>query len=170
MENWIILREATGKDLPLLQYWDTQPHNIDADPNDDWNWEHELGRHPSWREQLIAELDGRPIGFLQIIDPLEEESHYWGNTPKNLRAIDIWMGEAQDLGRGYGTVMMRLAMDRCFHNTTVTSILIDPLSSNQRAHRFYERLGFKFLEERLFGDDHCFVYQFERKDWVPFRS
>jgi aminoglycoside 6'-N-acetyltransferase len=119
---------------------------------------------------LIAELDGRPIGFLQIIDPLEEESHYWGNTPKNLRAIDIWMGEAQDLGRGYGTVMMRLAMDRCFHNTTVTSILIDPLSSNQRAHRFYERLGFKFLEERLFGDDHCFVYQFERKDWVPFRS
>ncbi len=138
----INLCKANSRDIELLNHWDRQQHTIDADPNDDWNWEYELAREVPWREQLIAELQGWPIGFIQIIDPHEEESHYWGDVPKNLRAIDIWIGESKDLGQGYGTVMMRLALDRCFKNTTVTSALIDPLECNTRAHQFYERLGF----------------------------
>ena len=63
---------------------------------------------------MIAELDGRPIGFVQIIDPAREESHYWGDAPGGLRAIDIWVGEADDLGKGYGTEIMKLALVRCF--------------------------------------------------------
>src|SRR5688572_16727597 len=102
------LRTATISDLALLQHWDGQPHVIHSDPNDDWNWVMELQRYPVWREQLIAELNGRPIGFMQVIDPKTEETHYWGDVPANLRAIDIWIGEANDLGKGYGTEMMRL--------------------------------------------------------------
>ena len=37
-----------------------------SDPNDDWNWEVELVRSPEWREQLIAELDGRAIGAIRV--------------------------------------------------------------------------------------------------------
>jgi hypothetical protein len=37
------------------------------------SWETELLRFPAWRQQL----DGRPIGFVQIINPLLEDSHYW---------------------------------------------------------------------------------------------
>jgi aminoglycoside 6'-N-acetyltransferase len=44
----------------------------------DWGWQTELHRQPDWREQLIAEVEGIPIGFLQIIDPAQEEEHYWG--------------------------------------------------------------------------------------------
>ncbi|MFN7117680.1 MAG: GNAT family N-acetyltransferase [Saprospiraceae bacterium] len=162
----IILRNATINDLALLQYWDEQPHTIESDPNDDWEWEVELNHFPPWREQLVAELDGRPIGFIQIIDPEEEESHYWGEVAPNLRAIDIWIGEASDLGRGYGTVMMQLAIERCFANPAVTAILIDPLESNVKAQRFYERLGFQFVEKRTFNEDECRVYRLERQDWV----
>jgi aminoglycoside 6'-N-acetyltransferase len=161
----ITLRDATLHDLPLLRYWDEQPHTVLSDPNDDWNWEIELGLKPFWREQLIAELNGRPIGFIQIIDPLEEESHYWGDVEPNLRAIDIWIGEAEDLGKGYGTIMMQLAIQRCFAPENVTAIIIDPLESNTKAHRFYERLGFKFVEKRIFDEDHCFVYRLERREW-----
>ncbi|MFZ5971689.1 MAG: GNAT family N-acetyltransferase [Bacteroidota bacterium] len=160
----ISLRPATIQDLDVLRHWDEQPHNIDADPNDDWNWEVELQREPPWREQLIAELDGRPIGFLQIIDPLEEETHYWGAVEPNLRAIDIWMGEANDIGKGYGTVMMQQAIARCFQNPAVKAILIDPLVSNTKAIRFYERLGFQQIERRMFGEDDCYVYRLDRKD------
>jgi aminoglycoside 6'-N-acetyltransferase len=92
----IRLREATIKDLALLKHWDQQPHVIQSDPNDDWHWEVELSRNPDWRDQLVAELNGRPIGFLQIIDPANEDSHYWGDVPENLRAIDIWIGEKED--------------------------------------------------------------------------
>jgi aminoglycoside 6'-N-acetyltransferase len=156
------LRPATVNDLALLRHWDEQPHVLASDPNDDWNWEAELARTPDWREQLIAEMNGRPIGFVQIIDPANEETHYWGEVPAGLRAIDIWIGEASDLGKGYGTQMMRLALARCFENPTVSAVLIDPLASNVRAHRFYERLGFRLVERRRFGDDDCFVYRLER--------
>jgi len=162
----ITLRKATIEDLNILLHWDQQQHNIDADPSDDWEWETELLRHPKWREQLIAELNDRPMGFLQIIDPLEEESHYWGEVESNLRAIDIWIGEAEDLGKGYGTIMMRLALDRCFHTPNVKAVLIDPLVSNVRACRFYEKLGFQFVERRQFGPDDCCVYRINRKEYL----
>lgn len=117
-----------------------QQHVIESDPNDDWNWEVELVRTPGWREQLIAELDGRPIGIIQIIDPEQEETKYWGDVPPNLRAIDIWIGEEHNLGKGYGTSMMKLAMGRCFSDAKVTAILIDLLVKNVRAHKFYENV------------------------------
>ncbi|RPD42927.1 GNAT family N-acetyltransferase [Chitinophaga barathri] len=161
----ITLRPATPADLALLQHWDEQPHTVASDPNDDWGWETALHHQPEWREQLIAELDGRPLGFIQILDPALEDSHYWGDVPANLRAIDIWIGEAEDLGRGYGTIMMQMAITRCFLPEEVTAIMIDPLESNTAARRFYERLGFRFVENRVFGDDHCAVYRLDRADW-----
>jgi aminoglycoside 6'-N-acetyltransferase len=163
----INLRPATPADLDLLRHWDEKPHIIESDPNDDWGWETELARNPNWREQLIAEIDDRPIGFIQIIDPAREDSHYWGNIAPNLRAIDIWIGEAAYLGKGYGTQMMQLAIARCFADPFVTAILIDPLASNTRAHRFYKRFGFHFVEPRRFGYDNCFVYRLNREDWQP---
>lgn len=159
------LRPATPDDLALLQHWDEQEHVIDSDPNDDWSWETELPRSPAWREFLMAEDEGRPIGFMQLIDPLLEETHYWGECDANLRAIDIWIGEASDLGRGYGTQMMQLAIDRCFADSNVTAILLDPLTTNTRSHRFYERFGFTFVEHRTFGEDHCAVHRLDRSTW-----
>lgn len=162
----INLRPATPSDLDLLQHWDEQPHVISCDPNDDWGWEVELNRAPAWREQLIAEVEGRPIGFIQIIDPALEDSHYWGEVTADLRAIDIWIGEETDLGKGYGTQMMQIALARCFAEPSVTAVLVDPLASNPRAHRFYERLGFQFVECRRFGEDDCLVYRLNRADWL----
>lgn len=61
--------------------------------------------------------------------------------------------------------MMQLALARCFANSTVMAILVDPLVSNTRVHHFYERLGFRCVDRRQFGDDDCFVYRLNRKDW-----
>jgi aminoglycoside 6'-N-acetyltransferase len=162
----IELRPATIADAPLLREWDEEPDVVASDPNDEWNWETELARTPEWREQLIATVDGRPLGFVQIIDPAREESRYWGDAAPNLRAIDIWIGEARDRGKGYGAEVMRLALARCFAAPEVTAVLIDPLASNTRSHRFYERLGFRFLERRQFGADDCLVYRLSREDWL----
>ncbi len=156
------LRLASIQDLKLLKYWDAKQHVVDSDPEDDWNWEIELNRNPVWREQLVAEKDHQPIGFVQIIDPFLEETRYWGEVARNKRAIDIWIGEENDLGKGYGTKMMKLAIERCFADPTVTGILIDPLKSNVRAHKFYLKLGFEFIEEREFDEVPCFVYELKR--------
>ena len=160
------LRAATPADVTLLRHWDEQPHVIESDPNDDWQWETELHRELGWREQLIAELDGRPIGFLQIMDPEWDDEQYWGPTGPGYRAIDIWIGEPEYLNHGLGTRMMQCALQRCFVDDSVHTILIDPLARNTRAHRFYARLGFEFHCERRFGDDDCFVFQLSRARYL----
>lgn len=157
------LREASIDDLDLLEYWDKQPHVIAAAPNDEWDWETELQQNYDWQEMLVAEFGGRPIGFLQIIDPAREETHYWGKIEENCRAIDIWIGKNDDLGKGYGTEIMKHAIEHCFKDPKVHTIWIDPLESNAKAHKFYVRFGFKFVEKRRFGMDNCFVYKLDRK-------
>jgi len=57
---------------------------------------------------------------------------------------------------------MRFALDRCFADPAVTAVLIDPLAANVRGRRFYERLGFRFVERRTFGEDDCAVYRLDR--------
>jgi aminoglycoside 6'-N-acetyltransferase len=84
------LRPAPLADIDLLRRWNRAPHIIEAKGTEDWQWERELALEEEWQEQLIAEMDGRPIGFIQIIDPAREKSHYWGECPANLRAVDIW--------------------------------------------------------------------------------
>lgn len=163
--NNIALRRATLEDVDKLYEWDEKPHVIASGADDDWVWEDAIKNSADWQEQLIAELNGKPIGVIQIIDPEREETHYWGDVAPNLRAIDIWIGEETELNKGYGTQMMQLAIERCFAPKQVTAIIIDPLSHNTNAIRFYKRLGFEFVEKRIFDDDECDVYQLTRAKW-----
>ncbi len=173
------LRPATVADVAMLEEWARRPHVARATSDDpevteafegvDWVEEvtrrDELG--PDVWEVLVAELDGRPIGMIQITDPHREPDHYWGEIEPNLRSLDIWIGEPDMLGRGHGTEMMRQAIARCFADPSVTAIVIDPLESNDEAIRFYRRLGFVDVGPRRFGpgddsDDRCLVLRLER--------
>lgn len=157
------LRLVTLADLPVLRHWDGQPHVIAARGEDpSIEWEVELRRQGHGSDLLIAELEGRPIGFMEILDPARDEDRYWGDIEDGFRCIDIWIGAEADLNRGLGTRMMRAAIGRCFADPSVKAILIDPLVSNEGAHRFYERLGFVRVDRRMFGEDDCYVYRLAR--------
>lgn len=159
----IELRPVQPTDLDLLVYWSGKPHVASALGSDTgWDWREELAMDPDWRELLIAHIGGRPVGILQIIDPAREEAHYWGDIEPNLRAIDIWIGEPEDLGRGYGTQMMQLALARCFADPAVEAVLVDPLASNAEAVRFYERCGFRAAGRRVFEKEVCLVMRVDR--------
>jgi aminoglycoside 6'-N-acetyltransferase len=161
------LRTATPADLGLLKAWDEKSHVQSATGPDGFlDWEVELARDVPWREFLMAETSARPIAALQIIDPALEETHYWGHIAPNLRALDIWIGEEADLGQGYGTAIMVQVIAHCFTEPSVVALLLDPLVTNERAHRFYERLGFERVERRMFGNDACYVYRLGQADTV----
>ncbi|CAB9520468.1 AAC/APH [Seminavis robusta] len=167
----------------MIEKWDEQPYlqdpNVMGDEDfNDWNWEHELSRNDlPWRRQLIAVAavqDGsyKPIGVVQIIDPLQEESHYWGSSTEDLpledtRALDIWIGEPEYLGRGYGTQTMKQALEGSFvfGDTTVQAAIVDPMVGNPSAHKFYQSVGFQPLGKRSFGPDECLVHRVTRQQY-----
>ncbi|MCC2605554.1 GNAT family N-acetyltransferase [Planctobacterium marinum] len=159
------LRPASIADLEVLQWWHQQAHVVDAGSDAHYNWQKELQRKPQWREQLMAEEDGQPIGFLQIYDPYDDEAQRWGNVSRRLRAIDIWIGEAENLNKGYGTQMMQLAMALCFANPDVHALLVDPIANNIKAQRFYARLGFKFVESKKIQGESCYVLKIRRDQY-----
>jgi aminoglycoside 6'-N-acetyltransferase len=167
----VTLRKAEIQDIPTLKYWDTQEHVIkchddNATEIESDDWDTVIANPPAFTNYFIAELNNTPIGVMQIIDPALEESHYWGECEENLRAIDIWIGDKENLGKGYGTQMMQLAFELCFSDPRVTGIIIDPLTSNQNAIRFYKRFGFIVVEEREFGEDKCTVLRLEKSDFT----
>ena len=169
----IALRAATIADVPMLELWDRDPAVISATTDDptadkafgDHDWALELLSQTPVSYFLIAELDGRPIGAMQIIDPHAEPTHYWGDIDEHLRAIDIWIGDPAQRGKGYGSKMMRLAHALCFEDPAVTAIVIDPLASNERAIVHYRRLGYTPVGRQRFGDDDCYVHRLERTTW-----
>ena len=166
----VTLRPATVADAAILADWDRQPHVI-ACSSDDPEAEVAFGGI-AWIEEItasaydshyvIAEVEGEPVGVMQICDPYTEPTHYWGEIEPGLRAIDIWIGPAEWLNRGVGTQMMRKMIARCFAEPGVTAIVIDPLNSNTAAHRFYERLGCQVVGRRMFEDDDCLVMRLEK--------
>lgn len=153
-------------DVALLERWDDDPDvqaAIGGRGSDWYDWPVELARDVPWRELLIAEDDGRPVGFMQIADAANEESHYWGDVEQGTWSLDIWIGEPDDRGRGVGAEMMRMAMRRIFDHHGATNIVIDPRVGNTRAVEFYRRIGFEELGVREFDDgDWCVVMRLTR--------
>jgi aminoglycoside 6'-N-acetyltransferase len=159
------LRSMTIDDVALLVRWDDDPDVAAAlgGRGADWyDWPTELVRDVPWREFLIAEEDGRPIGFVQLIDACEEESHYWGDIEPGTWALDIWIGSAGDRRRGLGSEVMKLAVRRAFDQHAAETVVIDPAVDNHRAISFYEKLGFERVGVREFGDDECLVMRLLR--------
>lgn len=166
----LTVRPARPDDAPFLERWDRDAdviasHGEEAQADEIWrdeDWREEIEASPPWRRIFIGEEDGRPVGAIIDIDPALETTHYWGDCGPGLRAFDTWIGEARDRGRGLGSAMMRAALDIAFADPAVAAVIIDPLESNRRAIRFYERVGFRVIERRRFGSDDCLVMRLDR--------
>ena len=171
MTDQVRIRAATIEDAGQLCQWDEKPHvqasiSTSGTQSFDVDWEDELSARSDGTEFFIAEVGNVAIGALQIIDPAKERTHYWGPVAFDLRAIDIWIGEESYLGQGHGTHMMSWAIEHCFQPAHVQMIVIDPLSNNPRAHKFYRSFGFEFAGRRQFdAESDCFLFQLTRVSW-----
>jgi aminoglycoside 6'-N-acetyltransferase len=157
------LRPMELDDVRLLVAWDEDADVAAAlgGRGADWyDWRAELERDVPWRELLIVEEDGRPIGFMQLTDAGEEESHYWGDVDPGTWAFDIWIGSPADRGRGLGTQAMQAALRRVIEDHGAGMVVIDPQVTNHRAIEFYRRLGFEPVAVRDFHGDTCLVMRY----------
>jgi RimJ/RimL family protein N-acetyltransferase len=94
---------------------------------------------------FIAEYSGEPVGYVQRYDP-HDHPDYWGGQelPRDYAGIDLLIGDARFLGRGFGPVMIRAFLRRIvFADPAVRGCLIDPHPDNRIAIRAYEKVGFR---------------------------
>ncbi len=151
----------------MLEDWRRRPHvQAGFGSEEPPDWREELTINEDWHDPVVAEIDGRPVGYIEIIDPAREETHYWGDVEDNLRALDIFVADEADLGKGYGGEMMRLALARCFASPNVKAVILDPLTDNKGAIRFYERLGFAHEGVQVFEGNECAVMRLTRETWA----
>lgn len=161
-ESPVRMRRAIPDDADLLHHWEYAEHVapvIGTGPG--WTWEQEI--LVDWQEVWISEVGDRPIGVVVLLDAAADPAHYWDTETQRVSpgtfAIDIWIGERDAIGRGYGTAMMKHAIVRAFEGHGAKRIVIDPLASNKRAIEFYRNLGFVEVGPRSFGNDDCLVLE-----------
>jgi aminoglycoside 6'-N-acetyltransferase len=141
-------RPVTSRDLPMLRGWLEQPHVAE------W-WgdvDEELAQIADAidsisTEPLIVELDGRPIAYLQSYDPHLEDDHPYQDQPFGTLGIDLSIGDAELVGKGHGSAILRQFAEALFAEGT-PRLIIDPDPSNGRAIRAYEKAGFRAFDTR----------------------
>ncbi len=149
-------RDVAREDFPLLARWLAEPHIA--------KWWGEVGEELAGIEYsmtsvetrpMIAELDGRPIAYLQYYDPHLEEDHPYQDQPKGTLGIDISIGNAELVGIGHGSAIIRQLTSELFENGA-KRIVIDPDPKNAQAIRAYEKAGFRYVDTRtsIYGPAH----------------
>jgi RimJ/RimL family protein N-acetyltransferase len=111
----------------------------------------------AWLEKRYE--DGvKPDGYFFSVRTLAEDKligffGLWLNLVHNDAWIGIGIGEREFWGKGYGTDMLKLALQYAFTELNVYRLSLGLMDYNPRALRVYEKVGFR-LEGRTRGDVH----------------
>lgn len=106
-----------------------------------------LTRPESPTVAAIMELDARPIGYIQFHPwaPYEDELEDLGievALPEGSWGLDVFIGEADCVGRGLGTQMVDLLCRHLFDDEDARAVALWAAQDNHRALRAYEKAGF----------------------------
>lgn len=181
MDGEITFRRVQQDDFGLLARWLAQPHV------ERW-WVHETspeaverdfgpasrGEEPS--EDLLALLDGRPVGLVQRCR-LADYPEYLAEiepvtaVPEGAVSIDYFVGDPADTGRGVGTLMIRAITELTWADHPSASAVLVPVSAANRASwRALERAGFTWVATGEMEPDNPVddrlhhVYRLDRSD------
>jgi len=146
----ITFRPVTVADIPLLHEWLGRPHVAEwwqptptlAEVEEDYG-----DPHSSTRPYLAC-ADGQPVGFLQVYVAMEAGDGWWEEErDPGVRGIDQFVADANQLGQGLGSAMVRAFIEELFRDPAVTRVQADPSPKNARAIRCYQKAGFRVIGE-----------------------
>jgi aminoglycoside 6'-N-acetyltransferase len=155
---------VTEGDLPVIRRWLLEPHvrRWWADPPRDTYPEDELDEYRARvrGEDLSADIfcirhRRRPIGFIQSYR-IDDDPEYAAALALDVpaAAIDLFIGEATDIGKGHGPRVIRAFLrDIVFARYDVAECVIGPSVKNASAIRAYEKAGFRFVRDAVVPDE-----------------
>lgn len=150
----ITFKKFTLEDVPLYYEWAEKPHVknvwfLDGYQAKEYILDKIAGNGMEY--PFVILVDDKPVGHIQYWDihardQIEKDKNdYFTGEPEGSYGIDIFIGEEDYLGKGYGTEALLLFTQLLFKHYGATKIVIDPDASNQYAIRSYEKAGFQFV-------------------------
>jgi aminoglycoside 6'-N-acetyltransferase len=105
------------------------------------------GEDPTYR--YVAHIDGRPVGLLQHYRIADDPEYAEALAlDEDAIGVDLFIGEADLIGRGHGSAMLRQFLrDVAFPFHGIEVCVIGPSVKNVSAIRAYEKVGFRPLRE-----------------------
>ena len=166
----IVFQPLTNDGLPVLYDWLSRPHVVEswgAPPTLTEVAEHyspdALGK--SGVQAYIAFANGTPIGYIQSYVAMGSGDGWWEDErDPGVRGIDQFLADAELLGQGFGTAMVRDFVAMLFADPAVTRVQTDPAPGNQRAIRCYEKAGFRAVNEVDTPDGRALLMLCERAE------
>ena len=172
-------RRVTPDDFPLLARWLAAPHVAR------W-WHHETSaaaverdfgpsaRREEPNEDLLASLDGVPVGLLQR-SFLHDYPEYLDEltpltaVPPGAMTIDYLIGDAADVGRGIGTRMIRSALEQLWAGCPgAECVIVAVHADNTGSWRVLEKAGLvrvahgEIDPDNPIDDRRHYVYRMDR--------
>jgi diamine N-acetyltransferase len=153
----IYLRPLEKEDLPLIRKWSNDPEvrqlTGEVTPTS-------MNGAESFHERVVS--DPNRIWF---VIALKEDDRIIGETgllrifhPWRTTDLSIILGEKDAWGKGYGSEATLLMLDYAFGYLGLHRVAIGVVGFNQRALRFYEKIGFK--REGIQRDGYYFNHEF----------
>jgi aminoglycoside 6'-N-acetyltransferase len=156
---------VTEQHRPLLESWLVQPHWREwwGDPAEELAMIYAVdeGEHLPF----IACVNDQPIAYIQCWWPAHHPDVPWvKEMAMTERGIDISIGDAAHLGKGFGTLIVKHCAAKLFAEGA-TRLVIDPDKNNGRAIAAYMKAGFTPYVE--FKGDLLMELSPEEMQWMP---
>ena len=142
----VILRPLRPADMPARAKWHADPElsALMGASSEDETSENDVGdlvqQHRQWLKRrqnsgtrpYAIEADGRYIGDIDF-----------GIYPEQKKAdLTVCIGDRSQWGKGYGTAAVELMITEIFRDEGIDYIEVDVAPCNDRALRFWNKLGF----------------------------
>ena len=151
----IRVRTLTEEDLPLMLKWLTDDRVLEYYGGRDQKYTLEKIRKEYIEEdvdistRLIIEYDGKPIGYAQVYDMIDEyyDSYHYDKKGEVVYCMDQFIGEPDYWSKGIGTKFMKMILEYLVCEKNADAVILDPHQNNPRAVKAYENVGFKIIKE-----------------------
>lgn len=144
------LRKLLESDIPLMSRWLSDPRVLEFYEGRDRPHDEDMIREHYWApdrddiSQCIVEWRDRPIGYQQFYPSYVSEKGAYGYQPEDdVWGMDQFIGEPELWNQGIGTILVRLVATHLKARAPDRVVTTDPLVTNPRAIRCYEKAGFQ---------------------------
>lgn len=142
-------RHVEASDIPLLYEWMQRPHVAEW-----WKSERTLEEvREAYLPRLERESDatpyfayheGRAVAYVGAYVVIDVGNGWWaGQHDRGVMGMDVFIADAENVGRGLGTALVRAFAVFLFSDPAIHRIQVDPSPDNHRAIRCYEKAGFR---------------------------